>query len=385
SAFSWTILFHHDTHIHPAGTLAGASSGSLAIPATGHSFAGSTSYEIVLTVTDSDGLKGRDSVFIYPEKVNLSFATSPSGLGIEIDGIRQTAPFVLDDAKNFTHVINAPAQGSNGTAYVFQSWSDHGAASHSIAVPIQNQSFLATFQPGPAGLVAAYAFEEGSGTNAIDASGNDNKGVLAGATRTTSGKIGSALVFDGTSAMVNIAQSPSLDLSTAMTLEAWVYPTTLGGWRDIIYRANDSYYLSGSGGGEPAVGATFAGTNSNLFGPGALPLNAWSHVAATYDGATVRLYVGGNQVASRSQTGSIPASSYPLTLGGDPVYSQFWAGSIDEVRVYNRALSAAEIQADMNLPEPHALAQQIAGAIAALGLGARRKRRSQASASASTN
>ena len=74
------------------------------------------------------------------------------------------------------------------------------------------------------GLVAAYSFDEGSGTTVFDASGNGNNGTIGGATWTTSGKYGNALVFDGVSALVTINNSASLQLSTAMTLEAWVNP-----------------------------------------------------------------------------------------------------------------------------------------------------------------
>jgi len=81
-----------------------------------------------------------------------------------------------------------------------------------------------------------------------------------------------------------------------------------------------------------------------------LPLNTWSHLAATYDGATRRLFVNGVQVASLTQTGPIQTSTQALTIGGDALYGQYWAGLIDEARIYNRALSASEIQTDMNIP-----------------------------------
>jgi len=79
-------------------------------------------------------------------------------------------------------------------------------------------------------------------------------------------------------------------------------------------------------------------------------LNTWAHLAGTYDGATERLYVNGVQVASKAQTGSIISSANPLQIGGDKIYGQFFQGLIDEVRVYNRALTANEIQNDMNRP-----------------------------------
>src|SRR6185503_19502792 len=76
-----------------------------------------------------------------------------------------------------------------------------------------------------AGAVAAYSFNEGAGTTVGDISGNNNNGTISGATWSTSGKFGNALVFNGTNARVTVANSTSLGLTTAMTLEAWVFPT----------------------------------------------------------------------------------------------------------------------------------------------------------------
>jgi hypothetical protein len=73
------------------------------------------------------------------------------------------------------------------------------------------------------------------------------------------------------------------------------------------------------------------------------------HLAATYDGTTQRLYVNGVQVSSRAQTGAILVTGSPLRIGGNS-FAEYFRGIIDEVRIYNRALSAAEIQADMNTP-----------------------------------
>ena len=78
------------------------------------------------------------------------------------------------------------------------------------------------------GLVAAYGFDEGSGTTANDASGNGNRGSLVNVTRTSGGKFGGALSFNGSNSRVTIADAASLDL-TRMTLEAWIKPTALGG------------------------------------------------------------------------------------------------------------------------------------------------------------
>ena len=246
SAFSWTILFHHDSHVHPAGgPFTNTKSGTLTIPTSGHDFQGGTSYEIFLTVTDSTGLSSSTSVTVVPDKVSLSFGTAPTGLTVEVDGISRQAPFVIDDVKGFQHTINAPAQSSAGTSYTFQSWSDGGAQSHGITVPTANQSYVATFQSAAGRkLAAAYSFDEGLGTTAADASGNGNGGSISTATWLAAGRYGNALSFNGTTARVTVPDSPSLDFTTRMTLEAWVYPTALGGWTDVVYKAPTTSTIS---------------------------------------------------------------------------------------------------------------------------------------------
>ena len=140
------MIFHHDSHVHPGvGPVNGVRSFTFDIPTSGHDFEGNTSYEIVLKVTDSSGLQQSTSVFINPDKVNVSFDTVPSGLNVELDGITRTTPFVYDGLKGFHDTLNAPAQSSGGTAYDFTSWSDGGAQSHEIVVPDLDSSLVATY------------------------------------------------------------------------------------------------------------------------------------------------------------------------------------------------------------------------------------------------
>jgi hypothetical protein len=211
--------------------------------------------------------------------------------------------------------------------------------------------------PAPIGqLVAAYAFSENAGTTVADLSGNNNVGTILNATWTASGKYGPGLSFNGTNAWVTASNAASLGLSNAMTLEAWVYPTALTGWKTVLMKETATglaYSLYANDNSPwPATYVRITGaTNSDAAGgTTALPVNAWTHLASTYDGTTLTLYVNGTAVTSRPVTGTITASTGPLHIGGNSIWGEYFTGVIDEVRVYSRALSAAEIQTDMAAP-----------------------------------
>ncbi|MDZ4721389.1 MAG: LamG-like jellyroll fold domain-containing protein, partial [Roseiflexaceae bacterium] len=95
-----------------------------------------------------------------------------------------------------------------------------------------------------------------------------------------------------------------------------------------------------------------AGTNGSavVYGTSSLPVNSWSHLAVTYNNSTLRLYLNGAQVASTAASGAMATSSNPLRMGGNSIWGEYFSGRIDNVRIYNRALSATEIQTDMSTP-----------------------------------
>src|SRR5206468_1397996 len=147
-----------------------------------------------------------------------------------------------------------------------------------------------------------------SGTTAGDSSGNGNTGTLSSATWVT-GKFGTpALQFTGaTTSWVTVNDAASLHLTTGLTLEAWVNPSTLNspddGWVAAIGKdnrastANDvSYalYAANGTGTPPALHLNLSGSgDTGVQGTSVLPLNTWTFLAATYDGTTMRLYVNG--------------------------------------------------------------------------------------------
>ena len=205
----------------------------------------------------------------------------------------------------------------------------------------------------PPGLVAAYGFDAGSGTTAIDQSGTGNNGTLSNATWSVTGKFGSSLSFNGTNSHVSVPDSTSLDLTTGMTVEGWVRLNVAGGFRTLLVkeRPGDLVYgvYANTDGNRPQSQVTVNGTPRWIDGTAAVPPGVWTHVAATYDGATQRLYVNGTQVASLALAGSITTSNSPVKIGGNAIWGEWLNGLIDEVRIYNRALSATQIQSDMTL------------------------------------
>ena len=141
-----------------------------------------------------------------------------------------------------------------------------------------------------------------------------------------------------------------------MTIEAWVRPTALGNiYRTVVMkeqpgrqriRAVRQRLRERPGADRRDVHQRLPGA----IGTAQLPLNTWTHLAATYNGNVLALYVNGTQAAQLLVTGAVATSASPLKLGGNAIWGEWFAGQIDEVRIYNRALTATEIQADMNRP-----------------------------------
>jgi hypothetical protein len=203
------------------------------------------------------------------------------------------------------------------------------------------------------GLVAAYGFEEGTGATVTDSSTAHNNGTISGAAWTDQGRFGNALSFDGIDDIVSVPDADSLDASDQLTVEAWVKPAQHGAWHNVVMKEKSggqmAYGMYATAWTDfPSAHVNTSGEDSTR-GTAQLPTNSWSHLAMTYDGTRIRLYVNARLVGTTLQRGPIARSWQPLLIGND-LCGNWFDGLIDEVRVYDRALSASEIQLDLATP-----------------------------------
>ena len=211
---------------------------------------------------------------------------------------------------------------------------------------------IATPRRGP---VADYSFDEESAP-AVDHSGEKNEGTVEGATWTPHGRYGGAMEFDAEEDCVSIPNSASLQLPEEFTLEAWVRPMSPLHADPIIYKESGSGYSYSMGLGYTQNGHLEGWAENedeeqeNVVSTGSLEPGVWTHVAYTYDGNRMRLYVDGAVAAEKVVGAASFASVGPLWIGCSPNTHEYFGGRIDEPRVYERALDAAEVGADMEAP-----------------------------------
>ncbi|MAU34058.1 hypothetical protein CMN23_02935 [Candidatus Saccharibacteria bacterium] len=183
--------------------------------------------------------------------------------------------------------------------------------------------------------------------NALDNSGYGHNGVVNGATLTTgqNGKSESAYSFaNGSSQQIQCGNEASLRPSSQITISTWIYPTAYSSSiHGIVNYGGGGYWLNLNTDGSPS----FYITDSNVTTSEIIPLNQWTHLVGVYDGSTRTIYRNGEVLVSNAKTG--PISNYAgLTcqIGSvKDVSDRYFRGSIDDVRIFDRALPAAEIQA----------------------------------------
>ena len=320
-----------------AGNVSGASAGaqatvtsdtvpptvSLTAPANGSTVSGTVS----VTANSSDDTS----------VVGVQFKLDGNNLGAEDTSAPYQRNWSTTAVANGPHTLTAVARDPAGNT----------ATSTPVQVTVNN------VDPNPVGLVAAYGFEETSGANANDSSGLDNTGTVSGASRVAGGRFGRALSFDGVNDLVNVLDDGSLDLTNAATISAWVRPSAISDWRTVVMKERPGglvYGLYANTDSDRPAASISTDAYRDARGGSQLPANAWRHLAMTYDGATLRLYVNGVQAGTSAVAGALPPTDGPLTIGGNGVWGEWFQGLIDEVRVYRDVLNQSEIQTDMAAP-----------------------------------
>jgi prepilin-type N-terminal cleavage/methylation domain-containing protein len=216
------------------------------------------------------------------------------------------------------------------------------------------------FIPSPhSGLVGYWSFDEGTGTIAYDLSGYGNNGTLNNfnfneTSGWTTGKIGKALIFDGSDDWVRVSSSPSLDINKNISVFAWVNRSRIVDWERVLGKFYWSGYETGSW--ELDLGQGYLRCNFNINGiwrsanaPAGTnnATGTWYFVGCVYDGSGIYNYVNGELKATSIASGNITTTTYPLAIGvtsNGTAIQNVIQGIIDEIRIYNRALSDSEIK-----------------------------------------
>jgi hypothetical protein len=206
------------------------------------------------------------------------------------------------------------------------------------------------------GLVGWWKFDEGSGTSATDSAGS-NTGTINGGSSYVTGKVGPyALSFDGSSGYVDTSINAGVTKTTPFSISAWAKKTPVSGSGEIVTTAiedapYDGVWFQWSANNKLVLSIVGNGSVEAIDASSAISAGTWHHVVTTYDGsqtiAGMKLYVDGSNIAVTNTTdnGFGTFTDRPWRIGTDryTTPADYFNGSIDDVRIYNRALSAGEV------------------------------------------
>ncbi|WP_157516264.1 LamG-like jellyroll fold domain-containing protein, partial [Oerskovia enterophila] len=201
-----------------------------------------------------------------------------------------------------------------------------------------------------AGTRGTWELDEGTGVVASDSSGWGYQGALSGGTSWVTGKSGKAVRLDGSTGRVSVPDADGLDVSSALTVSAWVRPerqATQYVVKKAVSGSSDGYELGISSAGKPflRVNQKTSGDTFRVNATSVLPTNGstWVHLAGTFDGQRLRIYVDGVEQGSIAGPASVGVNTLPLTIGAQPDGLYPFQGAVDSVRLSDRALTAAQI------------------------------------------
>ncbi|MBI5360561.1 MAG: LamG domain-containing protein [Planctomycetes bacterium] len=224
-----------------------------------------------------------------------------------------------------------------------EEWLDNDGIIGGLRIDLDGATLTGTF------YVDYIQFRNSRDFNVPDSSANGNNAFSASAITRTQGKIGNAIRFNGTSDCITANDNSLLDITSNITVEAWINPATINTSKVILGKrasatsipydlmlVNSSVQFYIYDGANNTVAATSSGV---------IAANKWYHVAGTYDGTAVKVYVNGLEMASTPRTAAIPTNNMPVVIGKrSDTNADYFSGVIDQVRISNTARSAAEIR-----------------------------------------
>ncbi|MBM3237322.1 LamG domain-containing protein [Candidatus Poribacteria bacterium] len=194
-------------------------------------------------------------------------------------------------------------------------------------------------------LVVYLPLDEDKGEEVVDASGNGHNAAIVGNFKWIDGKYGKAVELVAAGAEVQVPDDKAIDGMKALTVEVWVKQDTHQATGIVQKGANwpDISYLLQPWSDQQIYFGVKDTSSRAITKPGDYPLKEWYHLAGTYDGSTLKIYINGKEKASApAPVKAVPDTTQPLQVGNRLL------GAIDEFVLYTRALSADEIQDDMN-------------------------------------
>ena len=218
--------------------------------------------------------------------------------------------------------------------------------SHLLIAKWNNGAGGSQTPPGgiPVGTSGFWSFNEGTGTTTADLSGKGYTGIITNATW-VNGKLGNALLFNGIDSSVRIQGSASEAPENSIAFEAWVNPTGQNTTKIIQKRDWDGDGIGQDkwNGWQGSIRTADGVSHTVNWGAGQVLLNTWTHLALSYDGSSLKLYVNGALKAETPVTGKLKKNTEDIFIGSAADGQKFFKGTIDEAAFYNRSLSAAEI------------------------------------------
>ena len=210
-----------------------------------------------------------------------------------------------------------------------------------------------------AGLIGWWKLDETSGREVKDSSGNENIGkILSGMPRwqSSGGKINGALLFDGKGDYVHLADESNFDFAGEVTVAAWIKVNRFDKeWQAIVTKGDSAWRLQRHQGADAlefaCTGLQIPGDSpyGGLFGKKAVNDGKWHYVTGVYDGEKMYIYIDGIVDVSQPASGAVATNDQPVFIGENAeMTGRFWNGLIDDVRVYNYALSEEQIKAFYN-------------------------------------